>query len=72
MNYDKSADGLFKSAISALWRCDSPFTKEQLVEELDKDNIKLKDFEAFKTIFKDILIEDSDGMYRVDISKLIN
>lgn len=65
-------DNLLKLTIDALWRCNSPFTKDQLVEELDKDNISLKDFDIFKEIFKDILFEDNNGMYRIDISKLVN
>ena len=56
---------------NALWRCKSPFSKEEIINELGKENIEVKDFDKFKEIFKNILIEDN-GLYRINITKAFN
>ena len=64
-------DKLIRLATNALWRCKAPFSKEDIIKELEKENIELKDFDKFKELFKDVLIEDN-GLYRIDITKVFN
>jgi hypothetical protein len=71
VNINKKTDKLLESSIHALWKCKAPFTKEDIVRELKNENIVLNDFNAFKELFKDILIEEN-SMFRIDVTKSFN
>ena len=67
----KELEDKLRILLDSIWDCPRPFNKEQLVSELDKNGIVVKDFDAIKTICKDFLFEE-DGLYTIDITNVFN
>ena len=67
----KESEEKLRTLLDSIWDCPSPFAKEQLVSELDKNGIVVKDFNAIKTICKDFLFEE-DGLYTINITNVFN
>lgn len=68
---DEELEKVFRLGLDALWSCNNPFTKEDLIIELNKVNLDIKDFDIFMEIFKDVIFKEGDK-YRLDITKVFN
>jgi hypothetical protein len=68
----KNEPSRWKLLINAIYNCKQPFTKEELLIELDKLGLEVMDgkFDSLMSIVDYFVFKNDDGMYFVDISNI--